>query len=67
MIKLPDHESQPMREYLMAQRQAKLLEVESIEILLGISPRTSEIRKAAKDLLPFAKFTVMEVEGSEKV
>lgn len=38
-----------MREYLMAERQALLLRLEAIEKLVGISPLTSEIRKAAKN------------------
>ena len=37
------------RDYLMAERQALLLRLEAIEKLLDITPRTSEIRKAAKD------------------
>ena len=36
------------RDFLMAQRQALLLQLEAIELLLSITPRTSEIRKAAK-------------------
>lgn len=36
------------RDYLMAQRQALLLQLEALELLLSITPRTSEIRKAAK-------------------
>ena len=36
------------REFLMAQRQALLLQLEAIEQLLAIAPRTSELRKAAK-------------------
>jgi hypothetical protein len=38
------------RDYLMAERQALLLRLEAIEKLLDISPRTSEIRKAAKEV-----------------
>lgn len=36
------------RDFLMTRRQAILLELESIEKLLDISPRTAELRKAAK-------------------
>lgn len=35
-------------EYLMMMRQAILLQLDAIEKALGISPRTSEIRKDAK-------------------
>lgn len=37
-----------MREYLAAQRQALLMQVDAIERLLKIEPRTSELRKAGK-------------------
>ena len=37
------------RDYLMTVRQALLLELEAVEKLLDITPRTSEIRKAAKE------------------
>ena len=38
-----------IREYLMTERQALLLRLETVERLLSISPRVSEIRKAAKE------------------
>lgn len=36
------------RDFLMAQRQALLLQLEAIELLLSLSPRTSELRSADK-------------------
>ncbi len=36
------------RDYLLRQRQAYLMLVDSIEIMLDIHPRTSELRRAAK-------------------
>jgi predicted ATP-grasp superfamily ATP-dependent carboligase len=36
------------REYMMLMRQALLMQLDAIEKLLGISPRTSELRKEAR-------------------
>jgi hypothetical protein len=38
------------REYMMLMRQALLMQLDAIEKLLGISPRTSELRKEARAL-----------------
>lgn len=37
------------REYLLTRRQALLMEVDNIERLLRTSPRTSELRKEARE------------------
>lgn len=49
---LPIVELSITRDYLMTQRQALLLQLEAIELLLAMSPRTSELRKAAKNPPP---------------
>lgn len=36
------------REYMMLMRQALLMQLDAIEKLLGVSPRTSELRKEAR-------------------
>lgn len=36
------------REYLMAHRQALLMELDALERYLGLTPRTAELRKQAK-------------------
>jgi hypothetical protein len=40
------------RDFLMSQRQALLMQLDSIERLLDISPRTAELRKERKALNP---------------
>lgn len=45
---LPTIEILLQREYLMVIRDALLKQVDAYERLLGITPRTAELRKAAK-------------------
>lgn len=40
------------REFLMSQRQALLMQLDSIERLLAISPRTAELRKEQRAANP---------------
>jgi hypothetical protein len=46
---LPSEHIQIDREFLMARRQALLLELDALERILCISPRVSELRKEAKN------------------
>lgn len=39
------------REYLMMVRQALLMQLDAIERLLNVSPRTAELRKEAKGMI----------------
>ena len=54
-----------MMQYYMTQRKTLLEQVDAIERLLNISPRTAELRKAAKDLYPVVKFDAEKKEGKE--
>lgn len=49
---LPLAEISITREYLMAQRQALLMQLDSIERLLAIAPRTAELRKEWRASVP---------------
>lgn len=40
------------REFLMERRRALLTELDALEKLLGIAPRTQELRRASKALNP---------------
>lgn len=46
---LPSLEFQLLREYYERRRQALLMEVDALERLLCIEPRTAEIRKKLKE------------------
>ena len=46
---LPPLEIQITREQYMMQRQALLMYIDAIEKILDIHPRTSELRKQARD------------------
>lgn len=47
---LPNPEIQITREYFIVWRDGLLKQVDAIERILGISPRTSELRKMEKEL-----------------